>query len=155
MMVSLTPEAITLQLRAEGVRRIAVVTDEPEKYGITRTFAEGTTIHHRNELESVQKELRSWPGVTVLVYDQTCAAEKRRRRKRGLLDDPDRRAFINELVCEGCGDCSKASNCISVEPLETEFGRKRQINQSGLQQRFLVRPGLLPELCDGVGRQGA
>ena len=148
---ALTPEAITLQLRAEGVRRIAVVTDEPEKYGITRTFAEGTTIHHRNELESVQKELRSWPGVTVLVYDQTCAAEKRRRRKRGLLDDPDRRAFINELVCEGCGDCSKASNCISVEPLETEFGRKRQINQSGCNKDFSCVQGFCPSFVTVSG----
>ena len=80
---ALTPEAITHQLRAEGIRRIAMVTDEPEKYGIGRTFADGTTLHHRGELDTVQKELRSWPGVSVLVYDQTCAAEKRRRRKRG------------------------------------------------------------------------
>ena len=148
---ALTPEAITHQLRAEGVRRIAVVTDEPEKYGIGRSFAEGTTLHHRGELDTVQKELRSWPGVTALVYDQTCAAEKRRRRKRGLMEDPDRRAFINDLVCEGCGDCSKASNCISVEPLETEFGRKRQINQSACNKDFSCVEGFCPSFVTVSG----
>ncbi|MCY4430834.1 MAG: indolepyruvate ferredoxin oxidoreductase family protein, partial [Rhodospirillales bacterium] len=148
---ALTPEAITHQLRAEGVRRIAMVTDEPEKYGIGRTFADGTTLHHRGELDTVQKELRSWPGVSVLVYDQTCAAEKRRRRKRGLMEDPDRRAFINDLVCEGCGDCSKASNCISVEPLETELGRKRQINQSACNKDFSCVEGFCPSFVTVSG----
>ena len=148
---ALTPEAITHQLRAEGVHRIAVVTDEPEKYGIERTFADGTTLHHRGELDTVQKELRSWPGVTALVYDQTCAAEKRRRRKRGLMEDPDRRAFINDLVCEGCGDCSKASNCISVEPLETEFGRKRQINQSACNKDLSCVEGFCPSFVTVSG----
>ena len=150
---ALTPEGITHQLRAEGVRRLAVVTDEPDKYGIGRAFAEGTTIHHRSELDAVQKELRSWPGVSAMVYDQTCAAEKRRRRKRGLLDDPDRRVFINELVCEGCGDCSKASNCISVEPLETEFGRKRQINQSACNKDFSCVQGFCPSFVTVSGAQ--
>ncbi|MCY4097932.1 MAG: indolepyruvate ferredoxin oxidoreductase family protein, partial [Rhodospirillales bacterium] len=150
---ALTPEGITHQLRAEGVRRLAVVTDEPDKYGIGRAFAEGTTIHHRSELDAVQRELRSWPGVSAMVYDQTCAAEKRRRRKRGLLDDPDRRVFINELVCEGCGDCSKASNCISVEPLETEFGRKRQINQSACNKDFSCVQGFCPSFVTVSGAQ--
>ena len=148
---ALTPEAITHQLRAEGVRRIAVVTDEPDKYGIARSFADGATLHHRSELDAVQKELRSWPGVSALVYDQTCAAEKRRRRKRGLLEDPDRRAFINDLVCEGCGDCSRASNCISVEPLETELGRKRQINQSACNKDFSCVEGFCPSFVTVSG----
>ncbi len=148
---ALTPESITKQLRAEGVKRIALVTDEPHKYGIARTFAEGTTIHHRDDLDAVQKELRSWPGVSALVYDQTCAAEKRRRRKRGQLADPDQRAFINELVCEGCGDCSVASNCVSVEPLETEFGRKRKINQSACNKDFSCVKGFCPSFVTVSG----
>ncbi len=148
---ALTPASITRQLRAEGVQRIALVTDEPDKYGLEHTFAEGTTLHHRRELDAVQAELRTWPGVSALVYDQTCAAEKRRRRKRGLLEDPDRRAFINELVCEGCGDCSKASNCISVEPLETEFGRKRRINQSSCNKDFSCVEGFCPSFVSVSG----
>ncbi len=148
---ALTPESITRQLRAEGVRRIALVTDAPEKYGVGRVPAEGVTLHPRRELDAVQAELRTWPGVSVLVYDQTCAAEKRRRRKRGLLEDPDRRVFINDLVCEGCGDCSKASNCISVEPLETEFGRKRQINQSSCNKDFSCVEGFCPSFVTVSG----
>ncbi|MBM3542727.1 MAG: indolepyruvate ferredoxin oxidoreductase family protein, partial [Alphaproteobacteria bacterium] len=114
---------ITQQVAAEGVKRVAVVTDDPGKYPIGYALAAGTTVHHRSELDQVQRELREWPGVSALVYDQVCAAEKRRRRKRGLMDDPARRVFINENVCEGCGDCSVKSNCLSVVPIETEFGR--------------------------------
>ena len=92
----------------------------------------------------MQKHLREIEGCTAIIYDQTCATEKRRRRKRGTMVDPDKRVIINPLVCEGCGDCSVQSNCISIEPLETEFGRKRQINQSILQQGLFLREGLLP-----------
>ncbi len=140
----LSPEQITRQIRAEGVERIAVVTDEPDKYEVGRVFADGVTVHHRDDLDVVQKELRRWSGVSAMVYDQTCAAEKRRRRKRGLMVDPDERVFINELVCEGCGDCSRASNCLSVEPLETEFGRKRRINQSSCNKDFSCLNGFCP-----------
>jgi indolepyruvate ferredoxin oxidoreductase len=135
---------ITRQVAAEGVKRIAVVTDEPEKYPAGTDFAPGTTIHHRRELDAVQKSLRQWPGVSVLVYDQTCAAEKRRRRKRGTFPDPAKRAFINEAVCEGCGDCNVKSNCLSVTPVETEFGRKRQIDQSSCNKDFSCVTGFCP-----------
>src|SRR5690606_5951957 len=104
----------------------------------------GATIHHRRELDAVQRELREIPGVTVLIYDQTCAAEKRRRRKRGTFPDPDRRVFINELVCEGCGDCGVVSNCVSVQPVETEFGRKRRIDQSSCNKDFSCVEGFCP-----------
>ncbi len=140
----LTVPQITRQLAAEGVRRIAVASDEPDKYPATADFAPGVTIHHRDELDRLQRELRQVPGVSALIYDQTCAAEKRRRRKRGTFPDPDRRVFINELVCEGCGDCSLASNCLSVVPVETEFGRKRAIDQSSCNKDFSCLNGFCP-----------
>ncbi|MDH3702711.1 MAG: indolepyruvate ferredoxin oxidoreductase family protein, partial [Alphaproteobacteria bacterium] len=140
----LTVPRITHQLKGEGVEKIVVVTDEPEKYSSKTDFAAGVTVHHRDELDSVQRNLREVPGVTVLVYDQTCAAEKRRRRKRGTFPDPDKRAFINELVCEGCGDCSVKSNCLSVVPVETEFGRKRRIDQSSCNKDFSCVNGFCP-----------
>ena len=140
----LTVDMIAAQVRAEGVERIAVVTDEPEKYAGRVSFPAGTTIHHRRELDAVQRELREIEGVTVLLYDQTCAAEKRRRRKRGAFPDPDKRIFINELVCEGCGDCGIASNCVSVQPVETEFGRKRRIDQSSCNKDFSCVEGFCP-----------
>lgn len=133
---------IASQVRAEGVERIAVVTDEPDKY--RAAFPPGTTIHHRDDLDAVQRELREMPGVTVLLYDQTCAAEKRRRRKRGAYPDPDRRVIINELVCEGCGDCGVQSNCVSIQPVETEFGRKRRIDQSSCNKDFSCVNGFCP-----------
>ncbi|PRG04487.1 indolepyruvate ferredoxin oxidoreductase family protein [Burkholderia ambifaria] len=132
----LTVDAIARQVHAEGVERIAVVSDEPEKYAGVARFPGGTTVHHRAELDALQRELRDVPGVSVLIYDQTCAAEKRRRRKRGKLPDPDRRVLINELVCEGCGDCGVASNCVAIQPVETEFGRKRRIDQSSCNKDF-------------------
>ncbi len=98
----------------EGAKRVIVVTDEPDKYPSGLHWAPGLTIHHRDELDQVQRELRATPGLTVLIYDQTCAAEKRRRRKRGTFPDPAKRVFINEEVCEGCGDCSTQSICVSV-----------------------------------------
>ncbi len=144
-----TPE-IAHQLRAEGVQRIAVASNEPEKYA-AGVFPEGTTIHHRDELIPLQKELRTVPGVSALLYDQTCAAEARRLRKRGEFPEPDRRVLINELVCEGCGDCSVQSNCISIEPIETEFGRKRRINQSSCNKDFSCLKGYCPSFVSVVG----
>ena len=135
---------ISRQLRAEGVRRIAVVSDEPDKYPVGAAFAPDVTIHHRDALDAVQRELREEEGVSALIYDQTCAAEKRRRRKRGTFPDPAKRAFINEAVCEGCGDCSVKSNCLSVEPLETEFGRKRVINQFSCNKDYSCVNGFCP-----------
>lgn len=131
-------------VRAEGVERIAVVSDEPEKYASPAAFPGGTTIHHRDALDPVQRELRTTLGVSVMIYDQTCAAEKRRRRKRGTFPDPAKRVFINEMVCEGCGDCSVQSNCLSVIPVETEFGRKRAIDQSSCNKDFSCLDGFCP-----------
>jgi len=140
----LTVPQITRQLAAEGVSRIAVVSDEPRKYPEGSLFAPQTTIHHRDELDRLQRELRELQGPSAIVYDQTCAAELRRRRKRGLAPDPPLRVFINEAVCEGCGDCSAQSNCASIEPLETEFGLKRQIHQSSCNKDVSCLKGLCP-----------
>ena len=151
-------DAITHQLHGEGVARIVVVSDEPEKYATGYAFAEGVTTHHRSELDRVQRELRTIPGVTALIYDQLCATEKRRRRKRGRLADPDRRVFINEAVCEGCGDCGRTSNCLSVIPVETEFGRKRQIDQSSCNKDMTCIDGFCPSFVTvegGVPRKPA
>ena len=140
----LDPAMITRQVAAEGVQRIVVVSDDPEKYPLGVNWAPGVEIEHRDHLDRLQKELRATPGVTVLLYDQTCAAEKRRRRKRGRYPDPPKRAFINELVCEGCGDCSVQSNCVSVVPVESEFGRKRAIDQSACNKDFSCVKGFCP-----------
>ncbi|WP_421983672.1 indolepyruvate ferredoxin oxidoreductase family protein [Roseibium sp.] len=144
----LTVPQITRQLEAEGVERIAVVSENPEAYGSWTPVAAGTKIHHRDELMDVQKDLQSFKGVSVIVYDQTCAAEKRRRRKRGLYPDPDKRLFINDRVCEGCGDCSVQSNCLSVEPLQTPFGEKRVINQSSCNKDFSCIKGFCPSFVE-------
>ena len=136
-------DAIARQMVAEGAEKVVVVSDEPEKYP-AGYLPRGVPAHHRDDLDRVQRELRDTPGVTVLVYDQTCAAEKRRRRKRGLMADPPERAFINHLVCEGCGDCSVASNCVSVQPLETRLGRKRRIDQSNCNKDFSCVKGFCP-----------
>jgi indolepyruvate ferredoxin oxidoreductase len=141
---TLTVAQITQQLYGEGVRRIVVVSDDPHKYPARGAFAQGATIHHRDELDRLQRELRRCEGVSALIYDQVCAAEKRRRRKRGLMPDPPQRVFINELVCEGCGDCSTQSNCLSVIPVETEFGRKRTIDQSSCNKDFSCLKGFCP-----------
>ncbi len=142
---------MTQQLRAERIQRIAVVSDDIEKYGDEPSFVTGTTVHHRRELESVQQELRVVPGVSALIYDQVCATEKRRRRKRGRMVDPNRRMVINPLVCEGCGDCSKQANCVSIEPLETEFGRKRRIEQSSCNKDYSCVEGLCPSFVSLTG----
>ncbi|MCH2171466.1 indolepyruvate ferredoxin oxidoreductase family protein [Myxococcota bacterium] len=146
-----TPE-IAHQLRAEGIDRIAILSNDIEKYS-EGSFPTGTTIHHRDEIDRVQREIREVRGVTAIVYDQTCAAEARRLRKRGEFDDPDRRIVINEAVCEGCGDCSVQSNCIAVEPVETEFGRKRKINQSGCNKDFSCTKGYCPSFASIYGGQ--
>ena len=140
----LTVPQISRQVLAEGVRRVVVVTDEPEKYDEVKDLAPGTSVHHRRDMEAIQRELSETPGCTVLIYDQTCASEKRRRRKRGTFPDPAKRAFINPAVCEGCGDCSKASNCLSVQPLSTEFGTKRRIDQSSCNKDFSCVEGFCP-----------
>jgi indolepyruvate ferredoxin oxidoreductase len=140
----LTVDAIAHQVAAEGVKKIALVTDEPGKYPASASWPPGLTIYHRNIINEVQRELAETDGVTVLIYDQTCATEKRRLRKRGLLPDPDARVIINELVCEGCGDCGVASNCVAVQPVETEFGRKRRIDQSACNKDFSCLEGFCP-----------
>ncbi len=134
---------IAQSMRAEGVAQIVVVTDEPQKYTNVPLPA-GVAVHHRDELDALQRRLREVRGTTVIIYDQTCATEKRRRRKRGTLAAAPERVVINEAVCEGCGDCSVQSNCLSVEPLETEFGRKRRINQNTCNQDASCLKGFCP-----------
>ncbi len=144
------------ELDAEGAVKIVVVTDEPEKYedsGVKARLANGVTVHHRDELDAIQKQLREIEGCTVIIYDQTCATEKRRRRKRGKLATPDKTVVINELVCEGCGDCSVQSNCLSVEPVETEFGRKRRINQNTCNKDYSCVKGFCPSFVTVEGGQ--
>ncbi len=145
-----TAPEIARQLDAEGVKRIAVVSDDVAKYA-RGSFPKGVTVHHRDQLDRLQRELRQVPGVSALVYDQICAAEARRLRKRGELFDPDERIVINELVCEGCGDCSVQSNCISIEPVETEFGRKRTINQSTCNKDYSCVKGYCPSFISVIG----
>jgi indolepyruvate ferredoxin oxidoreductase len=143
--------AITRLLEAEGVPEIVVVTDEPDKYPLSAGFAHGVRVHPRSELDAVQRRLREVPGVSALVYDQTCAAEKRRRRKHGGYPDPDERVVINELVCEGCGDCGVASNCVAIQPAESEFGRKRRIDQSACNKDFSCLNGFCPSFVTVKG----
>jgi indolepyruvate ferredoxin oxidoreductase len=147
----LDPAMISRQIAAEGVKPIVIVTDEPEKYPHGTNWAPGVTIRHRDELDQVQRELREVSGVSALIYDQTCASEKRRRRKKNEFPDPAVRAVINEMVCEGCGDCSVKSNCLSVEPLETEFGRKRVINQSSCNKDYSCLKGFCPSFVTVEG----
>jgi len=147
----LSPWLISQQVHAEGVKKIVVVTDEPDKYASDTKWAPGVKIFHRDDLDKVQRDLREVEGVSALIYDQTCAAEKRRRRKRGAFPDPAKRAFINELVCEGCGDCGVVSNCVSVKPLETEFGRKRVIDQSSCNKDFSCVKGFCPSFVTVEG----
>jgi indolepyruvate ferredoxin oxidoreductase len=145
---------MTRELDAEGAKRIVVVTDEPQKYDdaeIKARLAPGVTVRHRDELDAVQRELREIEGCTILIYDQTCATEKRRRRKRGTMVTPAKTVVINELVCEGCGDCSVQSNCLSVEPVETEFGRKRRINQNTCNKDFSCLKGFCPSFVTVEG----
>jgi indolepyruvate ferredoxin oxidoreductase len=146
----LTVPQIVAQVRAEGAKRVVIVTDQPERYGSV-SLPGNVPVRHRDDLDSVQRELREVPGLTVLIYDQTCAAEKRRRRKRGKLDDPPVRVFINERVCEGCGDCSVKSNCVSVKPLPTELGIKRTIDQSACNKDYSCVKGFCPSFVSITG----
>ena len=153
----ITPEKMIAQLLAEGVKRIAIVADDISRYNES-LYPSGVSLHPRRETEEVQKELRTFPGVSVLLYDQPCATERRRLRKRGKWPDPDKRVFINSEICEGCGDCSTISQCMAIEPLETELGRKRVINQSGCNKDFSCVEGFCPSfvtVCGARPRNGA
>lgn len=143
--------AMTRELAAEGARQIVVVTDEPDKYKGVSNLAAGVTVRHRDELDTVQRELREVSGVTVIIYDQACATKKRRERKRGTMVDPAKRVVINELVCEGCGDCSVQSNCLAVQPVETDFGRKRKVNQDTCNKDFSCTKGFCPSFVTVEG----
>ena len=145
----MSPDRMTRQLHAEGVTPIYLVTDTPDVYG--KGLAPGVIVKHRDEMDAVMLEVREKPGCSAIVYVQTCAAEKRRRRKRGLMEDPAKRVFINPAVCEGCGDCSEQSNCVSVEPLETAMGRKRMINQSTCNKDFSCVKGFCPSFVTVYG----
>jgi indolepyruvate ferredoxin oxidoreductase len=147
---AVTAPEVARQLSAEGVKTIAVLSDDPDKYA-PGAFPPGVDVQHRDELDRVQKRLREVRGVSALVYDQTCAAEARRLRKRGAFPDPDRRVVIHEGVCEGCGDCSVQSNCISIEPVETALGRKRRINQSSCNKDYSCLKGYCPSFLTVVG----
>ncbi len=146
----ITVLAVAQMVKAEGVGALRIVSDHPEQFR-PADFPAGTGFHHRDELDAVQRELRNISGVTVLIYQQTCATEKRRLRKRGKMVDPKKFAVINPLVCEGCGDCSVASNCLSVEPVETEFGRKRQINLNSCNKDFTCLGGFCPSFVTVEG----
>ena len=139
------------QLQGEGVNSIVLVTDGTERPWHVADIPHGIPIRHRDELDVIQRELRSTTGVSVLVFDQTCAAEKRRRRKRGTYPDPQTRVFINEAVCEGCGDCGRESNCMAILPVETEFGRKRQIDQSACNKDYSCMNGFCPSFVTVEG----
>ncbi|MEN9316326.1 MAG: hypothetical protein RIS35_2719 [Pseudomonadota bacterium] len=148
---SFTVPQIARQVHEEGAKRVEIVTDEPQKYAGVTGLPPGTRVHHRKALDAVQRELREIPGLTVLIYDQTCAAEKRRRRKRGEYPDPAKRAFINDAVCEGCGDCSVQSNCVSIKSLDTELGRKRFVDQSSCNKDFSCVEGFCPSFVTVEG----
>ena len=146
-----TVAQISRQLEAENVSRIAIVTDDPKKYSSKDVFAKKSTIHHRKDLLKVQKEFSEVNSTTVIIYDQGCAAEKRRKWKRSIIPEPQKKIFINDLVCEGCGDCGVKSNCISILPLETEFGRKRQIDQANCNKDYSCVDGFCPSFVSVIG----
>ena len=145
-------DAIARQVESEGVRRIAVLSEDIGRYDAVRSkFPAATSFHPREELDAVQREMRQIAGVTVLIYEQTCAAEKRRRRKKGELVDPPERIYINEHVCEGCGDCGVQSNCVAVLPHETALGRKRRIDQSSCNKDYSCVKGFCPSFVGVTG----
>lgn len=150
---NLSIEQMVMQLRGEGVKRIALVSDHPQRFYKKIPMFSGFSIDHRDRLIAIEKELRDIVGTTVIIYEQTCAAKKRRRRKQGILDDPPQWVFINQEVCEGCGDCSVQSNCLSVIPLETELGRKRQIDQSACNKDYSCLKGFCPSFVTFTGAQ--
>ncbi len=141
---SLNIEDLIYQIRGEGIKRITLVSDDPKKWSGQFQSISGYSLHHRDEMDALQRQLREFKGVSVLIYEQVCAAEKRRRRKKGVLTDPAKRVFIHPEICEGCGDCGLQSNCLSVLPLETELGRKRQIDQSACNKDFSCVKGFCP-----------
>lgn len=145
-----SPSQILATLAGEGIQKMAVVTDEPERYEGVKLPA-GVMVHHRQEMQAVEREFREYPEVSLILYDQVCATERRRLRKRGKLPTPDKRSFINQAVCEGCGDCGVASNCMSIEPLETELGRKRRINQASCNMDFSCVEGFCPSFVTVQG----
>jgi len=147
---ALTPQQIVRELVVEGADPVVVLSDQPERFG-AGDFPAGVRVLHRDHLDAVQRELREATGTSVLLFDQTCANEKRRRRKRGAAPDPDRRLYINPAVCEGCGDCSVQSNCLSVVPVETEFGRKRAIDQSTCNKDYSCIKGFCPSFVEVSG----
>lgn len=147
----LTVEQIARQVSAEGAKRIVVLSEAPERFNRGEGLPTGVRVRHRDYLDAVQAELSQVKGVSVLIFDQTCAAEKRRRRKRGLMPEPQQRVVINPMVCEGCGDCTEKSNCVSVMPLETEFGRKRRIHQSSCNKDFRCLDGFCPSFVTVSG----
>ena len=148
---NLTVPQIAAQIHAEGVHHVVVVTDgTPRAYG-PADLPHGVPMRHRDDLDAIQRDMRECPGVSAIIYDQTCAAEKRRRRKRGRMVDPAHRLFINEAVCEGCGDCGTASNCLAVVPVETEFGRKRAIDQSACNKDYSCEKGFCPSFVSVIG----
>jgi len=148
---TLTVPDIAHQVRSEGVQAIIVVSDDIAKWSKPEIFPAGVEFEHRDDLDAVQKRMREIPGTSVLIYDQTCATEKRRRRKRGKMEDPKKRLFINSLVCEGCGDCGEKSFCVSVLPKDTEYGRKREIDQSNCNKDFSCVKGFCPSFVSVVG----
>ncbi|MEH6569489.1 MAG: indolepyruvate ferredoxin oxidoreductase family protein, partial [Halioglobus sp.] len=148
---SLSVEDLIYQVRGEGVRRIALVSDDPGRWRGQFGNIPGYSLHHRDEMDILQKRLREYQGTSILLYEQTCAAEKRRRRKKGLMEDPAKRLFINDAVCEGCGDCGVKSNCLSVLPLETELGRKRKIDQNACNKDYSCANGFCPSFVSVVG----
>lgn len=142
----LTVGDMAAELLAEGCAQVVVVSDEPKQHVVDGGLPPDVQLFHRDQLDGVQKMLRDVPGCTALIYDQGCAAEKRRHRKRGTEPEIARRVVIHEEVCEGCGDCAVQSNCLSVETVETELGRKRRINQSSCNQDFSCLKGFCPSL---------
>ena len=147
----LSVQAMASQIAAEGVQRVVVVTEDMQRYTDRSGLPEGVTVHDRADMESVQRELRELPGTTVLIYDQVCAAEKRRMRKKQSLAEPDERLFIHPLVCEGCGDCGEQSNCTAILPLDTEFGRKRVIDQTACNKDYSCNKGFCPSFVTVKG----
>jgi indolepyruvate ferredoxin oxidoreductase len=147
----LTVQQLAHQMTADGAERVVVVAEDPSKYPSTKDFPTTTTLYHRDDLEAVQIDLSDVKGVSVLIYDQTCAAELRRRRRRGLAEDPQTRVVINELVCEGCGDCGVQSNCVAIVPVDTRFGRKRAIDQTACNKDMSCLKGFCPSFVTVSG----
>ena len=139
-----TPWNISKQLTAEGVKKVFVISDEPEQFSELKLFADGVTIAHRDEMIPIQKQLKEIEGVTAIIYVQTCATELRRRRKRGYVEDRERKIFVNPDVCEGCGDCAEKSNCVGVKPLKHFDGEKKQIDQSICNKDYSCIKGFCP-----------